>query len=105
MIVNELASDILGIGDHAAASKAFFDGGAILLGEAGQDNGVNGLGVLFLGLVLVRFKVRRESAFGNGLRGGFDGFLFAQKEGELLYGARLKVAKGGGRGLAEDGGG
>ena len=68
-LVDEVAGEILRFGDDAAARQTLFRGGAVFVGIAGKQHRVDGLVVLFVGLVFVGFEVGGESALGDGLGG------------------------------------
>jgi hypothetical protein len=64
-LVDEIAGEILSVGDGVAASEAFFGGGKFGGGETEKLDGVDGLVVLLIGFVFVGFEGCGTEAFGN----------------------------------------
>ena len=87
--VDQVAREILGVGDDAAAAEALFAGGRFFVGVARQHEGVDGLVVLLVGLVFVGLEIGCYRTFGDGLRGVFGEVAFPDEEGEALDGAGL----------------
>ncbi len=92
-LVDEVAGKILRVGNDAAPGKAFISGRALRGRKASDQDGLNVLIVLLIGLVFVGFEIGGECAFGKGLGVFFGGMALSNKESEVLDGASLQKAK------------
>src|SRR6266446_10130097 len=86
--VDEVASEILGLGDDAAFRKTFVSRRALGVRVTGDDHRFDILVVFLVGLVFVGFEIGEERALGDDLGGFADGLAFTDKEDKILYGAR-----------------
>ncbi len=91
-LVDQVAREILGVGDDAAFRKTFVASSAFRIGVAKDGDGFDVLIVFSVGLVFVGFEIGGESAFGDDLGRLLDGVALADEKRKIFDRAGFQIA-------------
>src|SRR6202167_4758311 len=102
-LVDQIAREILRLGDDAAVFDGFGEIAVLIGVETGEENRLNLFAGFLFGLIFIGFEIGDAEAFGDGLCGGGAAFAFAGEENKFFHAAGFQVTQRGAGDFAQVG--